>query len=57
MILQNFDNFLILAKVFLGMGSPCRCMGAFHRKVGEVQLLAGLAPFSQREGYLLRTPG
>ncbi len=51
--------FYILANVFLrgGRGRLLHCCtGFFSIRWGGMQMLAGLAPFSQTEGFILRTP-
>jgi len=44
-------------KCIFGVGMPCRYAGMFQEREGGIQVLAGLAPSSQRVGSLLRTPG
>jgi hypothetical protein len=35
---------------------PCSFVGAFSERDGGIKQMAGLAPFSQTVGSLLRTP-
>ncbi len=48
--------FLTLANIFLGVGAPRGCTGAYPRKEGRIEVLACPAPSSQTLGSLLRTP-
>jgi hypothetical protein len=48
--------FLTLAKVFLGVGTPCNCTAAFPRKEGRIQELAGPASSSQNGRILIENP-
>jgi len=53
--LGNFDRyFFILANVFLGVGTPHSCAGAFSGYQGGIQVLGGLVPYGQTIGFLLR---
>jgi hypothetical protein len=57
MILKN-KKVISLAKffnlcVFLGVGMPQGCVGAFPKKEVGIWVLAGLAPSSQTVGILL----
>jgi hypothetical protein len=47
----------MLANLFLGVGTLHGCKGVYPGKDGEIQVLAGLAPYSQTEGPTLRAPG
>jgi hypothetical protein len=47
--------FFILAEVFLWVGNPRSCAGAFFGKEGREQVLAGPVPSSQILGSLLKT--
>jgi len=40
-------NIYILANVPLGVGTLSSCSRTFLRKEGEIQVLAGLTPYSQ----------
>jgi hypothetical protein len=51
-------NIISLAKcfnlcLFLGVGMPQGCVGAFHKKEVGIWPLAGLVPSSQTVGFLL----
>jgi hypothetical protein len=35
---------------------PPGCAGAFHGNLGRIQMLAGLTPFDQTVGTLLKNP-
>ncbi len=52
-----FANFFILANIFLGVGILHSCIFLYPGKESGIQLLIGLAPFSQIVGSLLRAPG
>jgi hypothetical protein len=45
--------FYILENILLGWGAPYGCVGAFYWKEGGIQVLAGLAPSSQKLGSLM----
>jgi hypothetical protein len=47
-------NLFLLANVFLVVAMPHGSLGAFPRKEGRIQVLAGLAPSIQTLGSLLR---
>ncbi len=49
--------FFRLSNVFLGVGMPHGCTGAFPATEGGIQVLAGSAPSSQTVGSLLITSG
>jgi hypothetical protein len=40
-------HFHMLAKIILFVGTPRSCVGVFSKREGGIQVLAGLAPFSQ----------
>ncbi len=50
--IANFNT----CKCISGVGRPCRWVGVFPGKEGGIQVLTGLASFSQTLASLLRTP-
>ncbi len=52
-ILANIQ-FHILTNILLEVGMPHSCTGTFSKKKGGLQVLAGLAPYIQTVGSLLR---
>jgi hypothetical protein len=49
--MDNF-NFYVLANVLFGVGMLHGCSGAFHGKMGVIQVLAGISPSSRTVGPL-----
>jgi hypothetical protein len=47
-------NYFIFANVFLRVGIPHGCVGAFCKKDGVIQVFAGLTPSTQRVESFLR---
>jgi hypothetical protein len=47
--------FIIIANIFLCVGTPHGCAGMFPQKEGGIQVSAGLAPASQKLGPILKT--
>jgi hypothetical protein len=52
----TINTLLILANVVMGVGITCNFTGSYSRKEVRIQVLAGLAPSSQKVGSFLRTP-
>jgi hypothetical protein len=50
-------HFHVLENILLGVITPHSCTDTFPGKEGEIQVLGGLAPSSQKVVSLVGTPG